>query len=194
MRWLYTICFIISFAAAAVAKPTVVIDAGHGGHDRGGMPGQRVPEKGYALDVAQRLESVLQAAGYRTIMTRRSDVFVGLGERARMANSAGSAIFVSVHFNGARNYDAYGIETYYSSGRKSAALATSIHRSVLSATGSIDRRVRSRRFYVLRNTRVPAVLCELGFLTNKAEAKKIASGSYRQRLAEAIARGIQARY
>ena len=180
-------------AVSAFAKPLVVIDAGHGGHDRGGMPGQKVPEKHYALDVAQRLDRSLRSAGFRTIMTRRSDVFVGLGERCRIANSHSNSIFVSIHFNGARNYDAYGIETYYSSGRKSAALATAIHRSVLSSTGSIDRRVRSRGFFVLRRTSVPAVLCELGFLTNRYEAKKIASSGYRQKLAEAVARGIRAR-
>jgi N-acetylmuramoyl-L-alanine amidase len=101
---------------------------------------------------------------------------------------------VSIHFNGAPNPDAYGIETYYSSGRASAALASSIHRSVLRATGSMDRRVRSRGFFVLRRTKLPAVLCELGFLTNRGEAKRIASGSYREKLAEAIARAIDARY
>jgi N-acetylmuramoyl-L-alanine amidase len=193
-RLIRVFLFLLLGTVGALAKPLVVIDAGHGGHDRGGMPGQRVPEKGYCLDVAQRLERVLRAKGFRTTMTRRSDVFVGLGERCRIANSHSNAIFVSIHFNGAANYNAYGIETYYSSGRASAALASSIHRSVLSATGSIDRRVRSRGFYVLRKTRVPAVLCELGFLTNSYEARKVASSSYRQKLAEAVAKGIDARH
>lgn len=194
LRCLRTLVFFFALALTALAKPTVIIDAGHGGHDRGGMPGQRIPEKHYALDVAIRLQKELQRAGYRTVMTRSTDVFVGLGERCRIANSHRNAIFVSIHFNGAANYDAYGIETYYSSGSKSAALAASIHRAVLQSTGSIDRRVRSRGFFVLRRTQIPAVLCELGFLTNRYEAKKIASSSYRQRLAEAVARGVRARY
>jgi len=193
-RWLRIICILLALGLSAVAKPLVVIDAGHGGHDRGGMPGQRVPEKGYTLDVANRLEAALKRAGFRTVMTRRSDVFISLGQRCAIANQYGNAIFVSIHFNGARNYDAYGVETYYSSGSRSASLASAIHRAVLSATGTMDRRVRSRGFFVLRRTSVPAVLCELGFLTNRDEARKIASSSYRQKLADAIVRGIRARY
>lgn len=193
-RSLRVLLVLFLLTVGAIARPIIVIDAGHGGHDRGGMPGQRIPEKGYTLDVAKRLEAILRGAGYKTVMTRSSDVFIGLGERCRMANRLGNAIFVSIHFNGARNYDAYGIETYYANGSRSAALASAIHRSVLSATGSMDRRVRSRGFFVLRRTTVPSVLCELGFLTNRDEAKKIASSAYRQRLAEAVARGIRSRY
>jgi N-acetylmuramoyl-L-alanine amidase len=193
-RWLRIVCIFVALTLSAMAKPVVVVDAGHGGHDRGGMPGQRVPEKGYTLDVANRVEAGLKRAGFRTIMTRESDVFISLGQRCAVANRQGNAIFVSIHFNGARNYDAFGIETYYSSGSRSAALASAIHRSVLSATGTMDRRVRSRGFFVLRRTSVPAVLCELGFLTNKDEARKIASSSYRQKLADAIVKGIRARY
>lgn len=188
------LCMLLAIAAAAFARPVVVIDAGHGGHDRGGMPGQRIPEKGYALDVAKRLEGVLRAAGYKTVMTRRNDTFVSLGDRSSIANQQRSMIFVSIHFNAASNRDAHGIETYYSSGRASSALARAIHSKVLRATGEEDRRVRSRRFYVLRRTKGPAVLCELGFLTNRDEARKITKSSYRQKLAEAVAAGIRSRY
>ncbi len=179
----------------ALSAPVVVIDAGHGGHDRGGMPGQIVEEKRYALDVAMRLDSALRRAGYRTVMTRRGDYFVELDKRSSMANRyAGNAIFVSIHFNGASNYDAHGIETYYASGSASRHLAQSIHYRVLKATGEVDRRVRSRGLSVLRKTRMPAVLCELGFLTNRYEARKITSSSYRQRLADAVAAGIRSIY
>ena len=179
----------------ALSAPIVVIDAGHGGHDRGGMPGQIVEEKGYALDVAKRLDSALRSAGYKTVMTRRGDYFVELDERSAIANRyAGNAIFVSIHFNGASNYDAHGIETYYASGSKSLRLAQSIHYRVLKATGEVDRRVRSRSLSVLRKTRMPAVLCELGFLTNRDEVRKIKSSSYRQRLADAVAAGIRSIY
>jgi N-acetylmuramoyl-L-alanine amidase len=193
-RSLRILALLVLFTAGAIARPLVVIDAGHGGHDRGGMPGQRVPEKGYTLDVAKRLSTVLQAAGFRTVLTRSSDVFISLGDRCRIANRQRNAIFVSIHFNGASNYDAYGIETYYYGGRRSASLASAIHRSILSATGTMDRRVRSRGFYVLRRTSTPAVLCELGFLTNRKEAGRIATAAYRQKLAEGIARGIQRCY
>lgn len=185
------LCFL---AGAAWAKPVIVIDAGHGGHDRGGMPGQRVPEKGYALDVAKRLDSALRSAGYRTVMTRSTDVFVTLGDRCAISNRHRGAVFVSIHFNGAANYDAHGIETYYYGGRSSGALAASIHQKVLAATREEDRRVRSRPLFVLRRNSNTSVLCELGFLTNRDEARKISSGSYRQKLAEAVAAGIRARY
>ncbi len=186
------ICTLLLLAFSAAAAPVIIIDAGHGGHDRGGHPNQYYAEKEYALDVAQRLDSALRKAGYRTVMTRRSDYFVTLGDRASIANRYGSsAVFVSIHFNGAANTEASGIETYYHSGKKSAALAHSIHSKVLRATGAEDRRVRSRGFSVLRNTKMPAVLCELGFLTNRDEARRIRSSSHRQRLADAVAAGIR---
>ncbi len=188
------LCFCFAFAFSSFGRPLVVIDAGHGGQDRGGMPGQKIPEKGYALDVAKRLESKLRKAGFSTVMTRRRDVFISLDQRVAIANQYRNAIFVSIHFNAAPNKDAFGIETYYYSGRESAALATSIHRSVLGATGTADRRVRSRSFHVIRRTRMPAVLCELGFLTNRPEYRRIDTRSYRQRLAEAVARAILSRY
>src|SRR6266511_4623609 len=81
---------------------TVVIDAGHGGYDRGGIPGQRVAEKEMTLDVAQRLKKVLAASGCRVVMTRDGDVFVPLGTRVAIANSYSNAIFVSIHFNSAK--------------------------------------------------------------------------------------------
>src|SRR2546427_7279252 len=81
---------------------TVVIDAGHGGYDRGGIPGQQVAEKDMTLDVAQRLKRVLAASGYRVVMTRDSDVFVSLGGRVATANSYPNALFVCIHFNSAK--------------------------------------------------------------------------------------------
>ena len=175
----------------ASAVRTIVIDAGHGGWDRGGGPGQRIPEKPYTLDVALRLRNVLNGMGYRTIMTRSGDVFVGLGGRCAIANRERDAIFVSVHFNSAPREGANGIETYYYSSR-SARLAESVHRQVVAAARTEDRRVRRRGFYVIRNTRIPSILCECGFLTNGAEGKRIStSAAHRQALAEAIARGIK---
>ena len=181
-------------ASAAWARPTVVIDAGHGGHDRGGVPGDRYAEKIYALDVSRRLEGRLRSMGYRTVMTRRGDYFVPLNDRCSIANSQRNAIFVSVHFNSAPREGANGVETYYYS-RRSGSLAAAVHRQVVRAAGTEDRRVRSRGFYVLRNTRIPAILVECGFLTNRSEGRRIAgSAAHRQRLADAIALGIRSRY
>jgi N-acetylmuramoyl-L-alanine amidase len=186
---LITVFFLHTVPAFAVR--TVVIDAGHGGHDRGGGPGQRIPEKPYTLEVAQRLRAVLSSAGYRTVMTRDGDYFVSLGSRCAVGNAQRDAVFISIHFNSAPREGADGIETYYYSSR-ARRLASAVHREVVRVAGTEDRRVRRRAFYVIRRTQSPAILCELGFLTNRAEAKRITgSTSYRQQLAEAIARGIQ---
>jgi len=166
-----------------------VIDAGHGGHDRGGIPGQRVAEKDMTLDVAQRLSNVLSASGYRVVMTRSSDVFVPLGGRVAIANSYRNAVFVCIHFNATGRSGASGIETYFYS-RDSLPLASAIHHYVTGGAPSANRGVRRRGYYVLRKTSIPAVLVECGFLTNPTEAAYAQSASYRQKLAEEIAAGV----
>ena len=171
---------------------TVVIDAGHGGYDRGGIPGQRIAEKDMTLDVAQRLKNVLSASGYRVVMTRSTDVFVPLGGRVAIANSYRNAIFVCIHFNATGRSGASGIETYFYS-RESLPLASAIHYYVTGGAPSANRGVRRRGYYVLRRTSIPAVLIECGFLTNPTEAAYAQSVSYRQKLAEEIAAGIRGR-
>src|SRR5437899_11188653 len=98
-----------SAGQSASSPAAVVIDAGHGGHDRGGIPGQTVAEKEMTLDVAQRLKSLLAASGYRVVMTRDSDVFVPLPSRVAIANSYRNAIFVWIHFISANRIRAGGI-------------------------------------------------------------------------------------
>ena len=181
-----------SASAASGSSTTVVIDAGHGGHDRGGIPGQRIAEKEMTLDVAQRLKKVLAADGYRVVMTRENDVFIPLGTRTAIANSYRNAIFVSVHFNSAKRVGADGIETYFYS-RDSLPLASAVHHFVAGGAPSPNRGVRRRGYYVLRKARVPAVLVECGFLTNPNEAARISTSSYRQSLAEQIAAGVRQR-
>src|SRR5437870_1397269 len=171
---------------------TVVIDAGHGGHDRGGIPGQKIAEKDMTLDVAQRLRNVLAASGYHVVMTRDSDVFVPLPTRVAIANSYRNAIFVCIHFNATKRMGAGGIETYFYS-RDSLQLASAIHSYVAGGAPSSNRGVRRRGFYVLRKTNIPAVLVECGFLTNPTEAAYAGSASYRQKLAEEIAAGVRGR-
>ena len=171
---------------------TVVIDAGHGGYDRGGIPSQRIPEKVMTLDVSQRLKPLLEKAGYRVIMTRDSDVFVPLPDRVAIANSYPNAVFICVHFNSATRSGANGIETYFYS-TESAPLAASIQGAVLGGAPSENRGVRRRGYYVLRRTTIPAVLIECGFLTNPTEGQYAQSAAYRQKLAENIARGIRNR-
>jgi N-acetylmuramoyl-L-alanine amidase len=181
----YVVC---SFAVAALAATasaqtrytTVVIDPGHGGFDRGGIPGQRVPEKIMALDVALRLKPLLEKAGYKVVMTRNTDVFVPLGTRVAIANSYPNAIFVCIHFNSATRSGANGIETYF----------YSIHSALVGAAPSENRGVRRRGYFVLRRTTIPAVLLECGFLTNPTEAQYAQTTAYREKLAQEIARGI----
>src|SRR5438094_3302221 len=179
-----------SAGLSASSSTAVVIDAGHGGFDRGGIPGQRIPEKEMTLDVAQRLKTLLAASGYRVIMTRDSDVFVPLPTRVAIANSYGNAIFVCIHFNSAKRMGAGGIETYFYS-RESLPLASAIHYYVAGGAPSSNRGVRRRGFYVLRKTTVPAVLVECGFLTNPAEGEYVQTASYCQKLAEEIAAGVR---
>ena len=176
--------------ARGQGKGIVVIDAGHGGYDRGGVPGQRISEKDKCLDVALRLRRILQGDGYKVIMTREDDVFVPLGTRVTIGNSYRNSTFVSIHFNCSTRSGANGIETYYYS-RDSATLAASIHRNVVATAPTENRGIRRRGFYVLRRASNPAVLVECGFLTNPEEGRLAQTDSYRQKLAEQIARGIR---
>jgi N-acetylmuramoyl-L-alanine amidase len=182
---------IVLAAASAFAQGrTIILDAGHGGHDRGGVPGQRISEKDKTLDVALRLRRILQAEGYRVIMTRDTDVFIPLGTRTAIANRYPGATFVSIHFNCASRVGANGIETYYYRS-DSASLAAAIHRNVVAISPSENRGIRRRGFFVLRRTAIPSVLVECGFLTNPTEGRLALSPDYRQKLAEQIARGIR---
>jgi N-acetylmuramoyl-L-alanine amidase len=169
---------------------TVVLDAGHGGIDRGakGMDGRSL-EKVYALDTAKRIERGLRARGYRVIMTRRRDYFVPLPSRVAVSNRQRGAVFVSIHYNWSRNSSASGTETFYYNSR-SYPLAANIQREVDRVAPTPNRGVKRARFHVLRNNTRPAALVELGFLSNARELRLIRSASYRQRLADAVVRGI----
>lgn len=187
------VVWLLLIAPLAVGR-TIIIDAGHGGHDRGGVPGQRISEKALTLDVASRLERRLRKAGFRTVMTRTRDVFVPLGTRVAIANRYRDGVFVSVHFNSAQREGARGFETYYAAGGASYRLAAEIQRNLLRTTRTENRGVKRRGFFVLRKTRIPAVLVECGFLTNRAEGSLSLSSGHRERLAEAIANAIIKRY
>ncbi len=187
---LFTLAFCPAQPVEAAGARTVVIDPGHGGFDRGGIPGQRVAEKTMALDVAQRVAKKLRAAGYRVIMTRDSDVFVTLSGRVAIANAHRDAIFVCIHFNSATRSGANGIETYYYRS-DSAALAANIHRQVVGRTLTDNRGIRRRGYFVLRRTAIPSILVECGFLTNPSEARLVLQSSYRDRLADGIAAGVE---
>ncbi|PAW70372.1 MAG: N-acetylmuramoyl-L-alanine amidase [Verrucomicrobiia bacterium Tous-C5FEB] len=168
---------------------TVVIDAGHGGRDLGGQWG-RVYEKHLALDTSVRLEKHLKRMGYRTVMTRRGDYFLTLPQRCQIANRYRDAIFVSVHFNYTWKQDVSGLETFYhnSEGQK---IANQVQNCLIRYTRAIDRDEKFARFYVIRNTNMPSILVEGGFVSNEAERNRMKSARFREALARAIADGIQ---
>jgi len=176
-------------AQGAFGFTTVVIDPGHGGLDRGGIPGQRVPEKVMALDTARRLDILLRQAGFRTVMTRRDDTFVSLPLRVAIANAQRNAIFISIHYNAAARPGAEGFETYYYS-KRSAKLAAACYSRIVQAWPGTRRGLRTRGFFVIRRTMIPSVLVEPGFLTNPREAALISQPEMRQRVANLLAAAI----
>lgn len=194
---------------------TVVLDPGHGGFDKGAVSPYGY-EKDYALDVARQLRPLLQAKGFRVLMTRESDVFVPLELRAQIANATHDSIFVSLHFN-ATDHDpaATGFEIYSLTPRgapstyednltlasiniqngtaedtASIELSSCVYHSLLGHIGEFDRGIKRARFAVLRLTKIPSVLIEGGFLTDRDESRRIASLEWRRKLADAICTGI----
>jgi len=195
---------------------TVVLDPGHGGHDKGQVS-RYGAEKDFALDVARKLRPILQAKGFKVMMTREGDYFVPLEVRAKIANSARNSIFVSIHFN-ATNDDpnATGFEIFSFTPRgapstsdgavtansaymqpgssvdaQSMALSACIYHSLLGQLREYDRGIKRARFAVLRLTKVPAVLIEGGFLTERGESKLISNKDWRAKFAGAIGVGIE---
>ena len=178
-----------------VMKPgsfsTVVIDAGHGGHDSGERPGVgRVPEKDLALDTAKRLAPLLREAGLKTVLTRSDDTFVELDDRVAIADRYGpDAILVSIHYNASGSSAPRGIETYFWR-PDSYGLAIRVQRNILSETGMPNHGVIRRVLRLTHNPQEPSILCECGYLTNGEDYAQAISESYRQKLAEGIADGI----
>jgi N-acetylmuramoyl-L-alanine amidase len=195
-RFLSVIChlsFVILLGACATRPTfrTVVVDPGHGGHDPGATQRGVLPEKIWTLDLAYRLKSRLEQAGFTVVMTRTNDVFIPLENRVLISNSEPNVIFVSLHFNSTPNRAIQGVETYYDAGR-SAKLAAKVQQSVLQLPGVFDRRVKTAPYYVIRYNTNPAILVEGGFLSNPIESRRVASPSYRDALADQIYEGIVA--
>lgn len=188
---LITLAAVCAFGTTAGAANfrTVVIDAGHGGHDNGGQWG-KVYEKHLALDTATRLEATLKRMGYQTVMTRRSDYFVSLPQRVNAANRHKNAIFVSIHYNYTWKEQVSGLETFYynNEGQK---LARQVQSSLVRLTRTVDRSAKFARFYVLRNCTLPGILVEGGFVSNERERDRMKSAYFRESIARGIAEGIQ---
>lgn len=166
----------------------VVIDPGHGGHDKGGNSG-KVYEKHLALDTALRLEYILKQRGISTKMTRRSDVFISLPRRVAIGKRYSRSIFVSIHFNHAWRREASGLETFYH-GSEGKKLANHVQSGITSKLSTPNRGAKYARFYVIRNSKYPAILVEGGFVSNRKERERMKKAWFRQSLAEGIAEGI----
>ena len=195
-----------------VLNKVVYLDAGHGGYDPGASY-FGISEKSLTLAIQSRVKAKLEAEGYQVVTTRTSDTYVDLTDRSRAANASESDIFVSIHINASGSSAAQGIETYYYQPyaeypsrinatyhanptrlSMSDTLANAIQSSLINATGAQNQGVKRRTFAVLRETTAPAVLLELGFLSNPQEAARLNTSSYQETLANAIVAGIKSYY
>jgi N-acetylmuramoyl-L-alanine amidase len=191
----------------------VVLDPGHGGQDSGAMCGGLL-EKDLTLDVARRIDRLLDSEGIATLMTRLGDTYVSLADRAAFANRIENCIFISIHFNEDNKPVASGVETYYASHQiapasslaswlpflwrplpdspnpESQRLAEFIQEALVARTRAIDRGTQSGQFFVIANVTSPAALIEGGFLTNKEDISKLVSEDYRDQIAAAVADGV----
>ncbi|OYW72573.1 MAG: hypothetical protein B7Z37_24430 [Verrucomicrobia bacterium 12-59-8] len=180
---------VLLLTSTAQAFDTVILDPGHGAHDRGAAIGY-VYEKHLALDTARRVEQLLKKEGLKVIMSRSRDVFIPLHDRSALGNSKGNAIFVSIHYNYNRGGSGAGAETYYHFS-SSYMLAAYIQAYLVQRTNMINRGVKSAGFHVIRaTTKNPAVLVECGFVSNSSERARMLTGEYRAKIAEGIAQGI----
>lgn len=180
-------------------KALVMIDAGHGGHDTGtfGSISKDYPEKNLTLTTATMLKGYLDAMGYQTVMIRQTDIFIDRYERARIANRKEPKIYVSIHYNFAAEKKAHGIEVFYyqsetdkERSEASKLLGKAILQRVLVQTGAKSRGVKHGNYAVIRETEMPAVIIEGGFLTNDEEMEKLKDPAYLKVLALGIAQGI----
>lgn len=176
-------------------RAIIVIDPGHGNFDLG-THNDVCEEKVLALNTSLYLKAELIKRGYQVVMTRARDEYVTLKKRAQIANEVKSHVLVSIHYNAASNVDAHGIEVFYPKKatpwkqKRSKLLAQSILKKMLVNTEANSRGVKEGNLCVIRETNMPAVLVECGFITNKEECKKMLNPAYQRTLAKAIAQGL----
>ncbi|WP_240374364.1 N-acetylmuramoyl-L-alanine amidase [Bacillus piscicola] len=195
--WAYTHSGYLNenFGSGSLKGKTIVVDAGHGGHDPGAS-GHGLVEKTVNLNVALRVGKLLRDAGVDVVMTRDDDTFVTLRGRVAIAERAKADSFVSIHSNSFLP-SAEGAESFYHSrhrAKESKELATAIQKRLVKATGMKHRRVAEGNFHVIRETSMPSTLIELGFVTNKGDAERMKQPGYYDKAARAIFNGIQDYY
>lgn len=169
----------------------VFVDPGHGGSDNGASGFGNLEDE-LNLKVAKLVEAKLIAKGIQVKMSRTSDVYVALSDRAKMANEYGADVFISIHQNSATNESASGIETYYHTNKtEHKPYSSEIQKNAIKETGAKDRGVKSANFAVLRESNMPSSLFESGFISNQKESANLASSAYQDKLSTAIANGIE---
>ncbi len=174
-------------------KFSVIIDPGHGGPDPGAIGIGGIRETDVVLEVSKIVKKLLSEKSVKVRLTRKNEVDLDLHPRVSFANNMDADIFVSIHANASRGKrrDINGLETFYYRGWRGRLLAKNIQKQILRVSpGSPDRGVKQGRFYVIKNTRMPAVLVEIGFLTGRLDARRLEKTTHRKRLAYAIAKGI----
>ena len=168
----------------------IVVDPGHGGSDPGAVVGN-IKEKDLNLDIGLRLKQLLEEGGARVFMTRENDIYVDYFTTPQMANEIGADLFVSIHNNSATNSSASGTETLYYPDPEKKALAQAIQKALVKNIGLNDRGIKERPgLVVIRETKMPSALVEVGFLTNNNDLAQLKSDNFRQRAAEGIYEGI----
>ena len=175
-----------------IKKPTgvkrVVIDAGHGGSDCGAIR-NGINEKDITLDVSKKVEALLKKQGYQVTMTRTNDIYVSLADRVAISEKNAPDIFVSIHVNSSTRPEITGIETHYYH-QESLNLAQTVHSSLASKIKSNNRGLFKSKFYVINHTTSPAILVEIGFISNDNERAQLVSEKRKQDTANAIVEGI----
>lgn len=170
----------------------IVVDAGHGGFDPGAIGPSGLEEKKVNLDIALKVEELLNSEGYNVFLTRRDDTFISLKDRVDKANQLESMLFVSIHTNSANSAFFEGTETYIAPDKvaSSQLLANSLQSKMLAELKRKNRGVKKENFYVIRYTDMPAALVEVAFLSNPHEESLLASNLFKEKAANAIAQGI----
>ncbi|MGL4821132.1 MAG: N-acetylmuramoyl-L-alanine amidase [Bacilli bacterium] len=167
----------------------IVIDAGHGNQDTGAIGTGRIYEKNLNLAIAKALQSELVSYGATVIMTRSNDTFLSLTERSNISNRNTADLFISVHHNSSSSKTARGYEVYYLK-ENSVLAAKHLSRGISVASNSLNRGIIKNNYAVLRNNNRPAVLLELGFVSNPTELKILNSTSWQTQVATSMAAGV----